>query len=274
MITERTKKFHHLHQSGCFVIPNPWDVGSARLLEQLGFEALATTSSGFAWTCGKADNSVPLEVILEHLTRVCRSVSIPVSADFEGAFAVEADCVHNNVLAALDTGISGLSIEDSTGNVDEPLFEFSLAVDRVRAARAAIDSSGCGTLLTARTEGFITGLPDMEETARRLIAFADAGADCLYAPGIQSFDQIRTIVDVIAPKPVNVLAMSGMDSIASLADAGVRRVSVGGGLARAAYSAFLSVAEEIQSDGSFRSMHVAAQGRDINSRFTTVERDS
>ena len=182
--TDRRRVFRQLHEAGCFVIPNPWDLGSARVLVQLGFKALATTSSGFAWTLGRADNNVPLAGVLAHLKVIANGVDVPVNADFEGGFAVEPEGVAVNVAAAVTTGVSGLSIEDSTGEAAAPLFDFELAVARIRAARQAIDASGVDVLLTARSEGFIVGRPDLPETIRRLTAFAEAGADCLYAPGI------------------------------------------------------------------------------------------
>ena len=184
--TDRCRVFRRLHESGCFVIPNPWDPGSARLLAQLGFRALATTSAGFAWSLGRPDNGVSLEEALAHLRSIAAGVDVPVNADFEGGFAVEPADVAANVAAATATGIAGLSIEDSTGDAAQPLFEFALAVERIRAARRAIDDSGTGVLLTARSEGFIVGRPDLAETIRRLTAYAEAGADCLYAPGIRA----------------------------------------------------------------------------------------
>jgi methylisocitrate lyase len=188
---DRIRAFRALHQSGCFVIPNPWDVGSARILAQLGFSALATTSSGFAWTLGRADNHVTLDEVLAHLRAMTASVDIPFNADFEGGFAVEPADVAVNVTAATATGIAGLSIEDSTGDDANPLFEFGLAVERVRAARQAIDASGTGVLLTGRSEGFVAGRPDLTETIRRLTAYAEAGAECLFAPGLRTMEEIR-----------------------------------------------------------------------------------
>ncbi len=243
--------FRELHSSGCFVIPNPWDVGSARLLAQLGFRALATTSSGFAWTLGRRDNHVTLAESLAHFRALSSSVGIPVSADFEGGFAVAPEDVEVNVALAARTGIAGLSIEDSTGDAAAPLFELPLAVDRIRAARRAIDASGTGVLLTARSEGFIAGRPDMAETIRRLRLFTEAGADCVFAPGLRTLDDVRTLVSAVAPAPVNVLNGSGFGTVSELAGAGVRRISVGGALARAAWTGFLSAAHEIASEGSF-----------------------
>ncbi|HJT17293.1 MAG TPA: isocitrate lyase/phosphoenolpyruvate mutase family protein, partial [Thermoanaerobaculia bacterium] len=188
-------RFHALHKSGIFVLPNAWDLGSARILEQLGFKAIATTSSGFAWTLGKRDTHVPLAETLEHYSAMAAAVSIPINADFEGGYAIDADRVAVNVSAACETGIAGLSIEDSLKDAEKGLYDFDLAVDRIRAARAAIDASKTGVLLVGRSEGFIAGRPDLRETIRRLTAFSEAGADCLYAPGVKSREDIKAIVD-------------------------------------------------------------------------------
>jgi methylisocitrate lyase len=265
---ERCVIFRELHESGCFVIPNPWDVGSARLLAQLGFPALATTSSGFAWSLGRPDNRVSLEEALKHLTVIAQSVSVPVSADFEGGYAVEPATVASNVAYAATTGIAGLSIEDSTGDATNPLFDFALAVERVRAARKAIDDSGTGVLLTARSEGFIAGRPDLAETIRRLEAYAEAGAECLYAPGIRTRHDIKAVVDAVAPRAVNVLVGSDFSTVAKLAKMGVRRISVGGALARAAYGAFLKAAREIVADGTFTGLSRAVPFVEINEAFS------
>ncbi|HEV8455006.1 MAG TPA: isocitrate lyase/phosphoenolpyruvate mutase family protein, partial [Gemmatimonadales bacterium] len=203
--SDRCRRFRRLHQSGCFVIPNPWDVGSARLLARLGFPALATTSSGFAWSLGRRDNQVSVGEALAHFRAIAQSVEVPVNGDFEGGFAVAPEQVGANVLEATATGIAGLSIEDSTGDASEPLFDFDLAIERIRAARQAIDDSKTGVLLTGRSEGFIVGRPDLAETIRRLTAYAEAGADCLYAPGIRTRAEIVAVVEAVAPRPVNVL---------------------------------------------------------------------
>ncbi len=249
--TDRHGTFRRLHESGCFVMPNPWDLGSARLLAGLGFPALATTSSGFAWSMGRPDNHVSLEEALAHLRSIAGGVELPVNADFEGGFAIEPAAVGANVVLATGTGVAGLSIEDSTGNAAHPLFDFGLAVERVRAARWAIDASGTGVLLTGRSEGFIVGRPDLAETIRRLTAYAEAGADCLYAPGIRTRADIAAVVAAVAPKPVNVLVGSDFTTVSELAKLGVRRVSVGGALARAAWGGFLEAATEIAARGTF-----------------------
>ncbi len=232
-------------------MPNPWDVGSARLLAGLGFKALATTSAGFAWTLGEADGRVRLDEALAHLEAVSRSVDVPVNADFQGGFAVEPGAVAAAVARAVETGIAGLSIEDSSGDPSQPLFDFDLSVARVRAARQAIDDHGSQVLLTGRTEGFVVGRPDLADSIRRLRAYADAGADCLYAPRLGTLDEISAVVEAVAPLPVNVLVGSDFTTVAALADLGVRRISVGGGLARVAWGAFLEAATEIIEQGTF-----------------------
>ena len=248
---DRVATFHRLHASGCFVMPNPWDTGSARALEQLGFPALATTSAGFAWTLGRADNQVTLEQALEHLRVVAAAVKVPVNADFEGGFAVDPQRVAANVTLAAATGIAGLSIEDSTGDEAHPLHEFELAVERIRAARRAIDDSGTGIVLTGRSEGFVCGRPDIDETIRRLCAYADAGADCLYAPRIAAVEHVAAIVAAVSPKPVNLLINAPFITVAKAAALGVRRISVGGTLARTAWAGFLQAAREIADTGTF-----------------------
>ncbi len=246
---EKRAAFRRLHESGCFVMPNPWDVGSALMLQKLGFPALASTSAGMAWSLGRADNHVPLDDVLAHLRVLVSAVDVPVNADFEHAFADDPEGVARNVARAASTGVAGLSVEDSTGRADEPLYDFGLAVERVAAARAALDGERGGVVLTARSEGFIVGRPDIDETIRRLVAFAGAGADCLYAPGIREPDHIRAVVEAVAPKPVNGLTLG--QPVAELAALGVRRISVGGALARVAYGAFLRAARAIAADGTF-----------------------
>ncbi len=248
---DRVAEFRRLHESGCFVMPNPWDLGSARVLEQMGFKALATTSAGFAWTLGRPDNGIVLDEVLDHLRLVADAVSVPVNADFEGGYAVDPDEVGANVKLAAVTGIAGLSIEDSTGDEADPLHDFDLAVERVRAARQAIDESGTGVVLTGRAEGFVIGRPDIDETIRRLRAYAEAGADCLYAPRIDNLDHVTAIVAAAAPKPVNLLINAPFTTVAEAASLGVRRISVGGTLARSAWGGFLQAATEIAEAGTF-----------------------
>jgi 2-methylisocitrate lyase-like PEP mutase family enzyme len=264
---DRRATFRRLHQSGCFLLPNPWDLGSARLLARLGFPALATTSSGFAWSLGRPDNGVTLEEALAHLRTIAGGVELPVNADFEGGFAVEPAQVGANVALATGTGVAGLSIEDSTGDPAHPLFDAGLAVERVRAARLAIDASGAGVLLTGRSEGFIVGRPDLAETIRRLTAYADAGADCLYAPGLRTKADVAAVVSAVAPKPVNVLVGSDFATVAELAALGVRRISVGGALARAAWGGFLRAATEIAERGTFSALGDAVPFAEINGAF-------
>jgi methylisocitrate lyase len=266
-MNHRIDQFHRLHESGCFVIPNPWDAGSARVLQQLGFKALATTSSGFAWSQGKPDNGVSLDAAIEHFRTIADSVEIPVNGDFEGGFAIEPDAVAANVTRAIATGIAGISIEDSTGDASKPLFDYDLSVERIRAARAAIDRSGLRTVLTGRSEGFIVGRPDLQETIRRITAYADAGADCLYAPGIRSHEEIAAVVRAVAPKPVNVLVGADFATVDDLARLGVRRISVGGALARAAWSGFLAAASEIADHGTFKRLAAAVPFADLNRKF-------
>lgn len=250
-LTERVAEFRRLHSTGCFVMPNPWDAGSARVLEQLGFPALATTSAGFAWTLGRVDNQVRRDEALEHLKTIAGAVTVPVNADFEGGYAVDPQDVHDNVTLAVATGVAGLSIEDSTGDPDSPLHDLDLAVERISAARAAIDNSGTGVVLTGRSEGFVVGRPDIDETIRRLRAYSDAGADCLYAPRIDTAEQVAAIVTAVAPKPVNLLINSPFMTVPQAAALGVRRISVGGTLARAAWKGWLNAAREIADQGTF-----------------------
>jgi 2-methylisocitrate lyase-like PEP mutase family enzyme len=264
-VGERRAAFRRLHETGCFVLPNPWDAGTAIALERLGFAAIASTSAGMAWSLGRADNATPLAEVLAHLAALAAAVDIPVNADFENGFAKDPAGVARNVALAVETGVAGLSIEDSTGDAASPLYDFVLAVERVAAARAAIDESGEGTVLTARSEGFIAGRPNLDETLRRLTAFAEAGADCLYAPGVRTDEEIGEIVRALAPKPVNVLTLG--QPVVALAALGVRRVSVGGSLARAAWGEFLRAAREIRETGTFKTFAGAAKGGELNQIF-------
>jgi len=260
--------FHRLHESGCFVIPNPWDIGSARVLAQLGFPALATTSSGFAWSQGRPDNGITLDEAIDHFRSLAASVDVPINGDFEGGFAIEPAGVAANVARAVTSGIAGVSIEDSTGDSSNPLYDFELSVERIRAARKAIDQSGTRVVLTGRSEGFIVGRADLAETIRRLTAYAEAGAECLYAPGIRNHDDIAAVVKAVAPRPVNVLVGGDFATVNDLAKLGVRRISVGGALARAAWSGFLAAATEIRQRGTFSALGEAVPFADINQRFS------
>ena len=265
-------EFRRLHEAGCFVLPNPWDIGSARVLVGLGFKAIATTSAGLAWSLGRRDNEISVELSLSHLRAMATAVDVPVNADFEDGFARDPLGVAANVWAAVETGIAGVSIEDSTGDQAEPLYDFSLAVERVKAARKAIDDSGTGVLLTGRSEGFIAGRPDLAETIRRLVAYAEAGADCLYAPGVRAMSDISAIVKAVAPRPVNVLVGTDFTTVAQLAEAGVRRISVGGALARAAWTGFLSAAREIATTGTFSELARSVPVPEMNKLFGPARR--
>jgi 2-methylisocitrate lyase-like PEP mutase family enzyme len=267
-VSDKRRTFRELHRSGCFVIPNPWNVGTARYLQGLGFKALATTSSGFAHAQGYADGAAPLDAVLAHLREIAAAADIPLNADFEGGYADDPDGVANNVRLAVDTGVAGLSIEDSTGDANNPLYELDLAVARVRAARAAIDKAGGDVMFTGRSEGFIRGRPDLDETVRRLKAYSDAGADCLYAPGIKTREQIAAVVKAVAPKPVNFLMVTATNfSVADLAELGVRRISVGGTLARVVWTAFVRSAREIAEQGRFDSFNNLMGNPELNAFF-------
>ncbi|MBS0507226.1 MAG: isocitrate lyase/phosphoenolpyruvate mutase family protein [Proteobacteria bacterium] len=267
-IHARRAAFRQLHAAGCFAIPNPWDAASARWLAGLGFQALASTSSGHAWSLGKADGAVPLPAVLDYLRSLVAATDLPVNADFEHGFADDAQGVARNVALAVDTGVAGLSIEDSTGRPEAPLLPLDEAVARMRAARAAIDASGQDVLLIGRAENFFVGHPDLDDAICRLRAYAEAGADCLYAPGIHTREQIAAVVAAVAPKPVNVLVGSaGALTMADLAALGVRRVSVGGGLARAAWGGFERAARLLANEGRFDGFADALPGQRLNQFF-------
>jgi 2-methylisocitrate lyase-like PEP mutase family enzyme len=265
---DKRRTFAAMHTSGCFVIPNPWDVGSACYLESLGFQALATTSSGFAWSLGFPDNTISREMALQHLHDLVASVDVPVNADFESGFASTPSGVEESVRLAVDTGVAGLSIEDSTGDSSHPLFSLDEAVARMRAARRAIDRSGGDTLLVGRAECFLVGRPDMAETIARLKAYAHAGADCLYAPGISTPEQIREVVDAVAGKPFNLLVGSASKlTVAEISALGVRRISVGGAMARSAWGGFMRTAQLLATEGRFDGFADAASGKELNGIF-------
>ena len=267
-IAEKRKVFARLHESGCFVIPNPWNIGSARYLEALGFKALASTSSGYAHSLGLPDGAVTLDAVLAHYRELAAATSVPLNADFENGFADDPDAVAVNVDRCIDTGISGLSIEDSPQHSDFPLYDFELALARVRAARAAIDRSGTGVVLTARTEGFIRGRPDIEETIRRLKAFADAGADCLYSPGIKTREHIAATVKAVGGKAINFLNSGAFGyTVGDLAALGVRRISVGGTLARVAMHGFIAAATQIAKEGRFDAFAGVVSNAELNRFF-------
>lgn len=266
-IADKRRTFHQMHEAGCFVIPNPWDLGSARLLQGMGFKALASTSSGFAWTRARPDNHITREMVLEHLADLVSGTEIPVNADFESGFAHDAAGVAESVRLAVETGVAGLSIEDSTGDKARPLYTLDEAVERMRAARRAIDAAGGDTLLVGRAECFLVGQPDLDHTIARLKAYAQAGADCLYAPGLRTAEQISAVVDALAPKPVNLLIGWASElSVEQIAALGVRRISVGGALARSAWGGFLRAARRL-SEGRFDGFSSAATGQEVNGFF-------
>src|SRR5258707_4684020 len=268
-VTTRDKRatFRKMHASGCFAIPNPYDVGSALALQHMGFKALASTSAGFAWSIGKADYRVTLDEVCQHLTALCAAVDLPVNADFEAGFAHEAEKVAANVARAVKTGVAGLSIEDSTGDAAKPLYERAHAIERIKAARSAIDADNSGVMLVGRCEGFLVGQTDLNMVIDRLNAYADAGADCLYAPGIRTKEQIAEVVKAVHPIPVNLLLGSPGLSVAEAADLGVRRISVGGSLARAAWGGFMRAAREIAEQGTFTELGNGYSGGELNKMF-------
>ena len=276
-VADKRRTFHQLHESGCFAIPNPWDIGSACFLQSLGFKALASTSSGFAWSIGRPDNAITREMALTHLRELVAATDLPVNADFENGFGADAAGVADSVRLAVETGVAGLSIEDSTGHAAAPLFSVETAVERIRAVRGAIDKAGGDTLLVGRAECFLHGRPDLDEAIARLKAYAQAGADCLYAPGIRTREQITAVVSAVAPKPVNLLIGSTSDmTLADAAALGVRRVSVGGALARAAWGGFQRAATLIAEQGRFDGFADAASGAALNKLFheDTKRRDT
>jgi 2-methylisocitrate lyase-like PEP mutase family enzyme len=267
-IADKRRTFRALHQSGCFVIPNPWNVGSARYLQGLGFKALATTSSGFAHSQGYADGEQSCEQVLTHFAEIAAASDLPVNADFENGYTDDIGRLTENVTRCVATGVAGLSIEDYTGDDVNPLYDFDVALARVKAARAAIDKAGGDVVFTARTEGFIKNRPDLDETIRRLKAFADAGADCLYSPGIKTREQIEATVKAVAPKPINFLNSGAFGfTVKDLADMGVRRISVGGSLARVAMHAFIKTATEIAKDGKFDGFAGIMTNAELNKFF-------
>lgn len=267
-VADKRSTFHQLHRSGCFVIPNPWDVGSARFLQSLGFKALATTSSGFAWSRGKPDNGITREMALAHLHDIVAATDLPVNADFESGFAADAAGIAESVRLAVETGVAGLSIEDSTGDAARPLYQLDEAVARIRAARKAIDKAGGDTLLVGRAENFFVGRPHLDDTISRLQAYSKAGADCLYAPGLRTREQIAAVVQAVAPKPFNLLVGAASDlTMQQIAALGVRRVSVGGALARSAWGGFIRAARLIADEGKFDGFAAGASGQELNSLF-------
>ena len=263
---DKRAAFRKLHESGCFIIPNPFDVGSARALQHLGFKALASTSAGFAWTIAKADNRVTVDEACDHLAALCAAVDVPVNADFEGGFAHEPDKVGINVARGVKTGVAGLSIEDSTGDAAKPLYDLDVAVARIRAARQAIGDSN--VMLTGRCEAYLVGKPDLGFVIERLNAYSEAGADCLYAPGIKTKEDIAAIVKAVYPKPVNLLIGASGLSLKEAGDLGVRRISVGGSLARSAWGGFMKAAREMAEQGTFTELASGYPGGELNKMFS------
>ncbi len=267
-IAEKRRTFRTLHARGCFVIPNPWDVGTARYLQHLGYKALASTSAGFAFAEGFADNAITRDMALAHLRELVAATDVPVNADFEGGFADAPEGVADSVTLAVATGVAGLSIEDSTGDKANPLYDFDLSVARIRAARAAIDKAGGEVILTARSEGFLVGRPDIDETIRRLKAFAAAGADCLYAPGLRTRELIGAVIDAVAPKPVNIIMSGPLGiTVAELAALGARRISVGSALSRVAWGGFIRAAKQIAEEGRFDAFADGTPHMELNAFF-------
>ncbi len=270
---DKRKAFRKLHETGCFVIPNPWNVGSARYLQGLGFQALATTSSGYAHSQGYADGALSLDQVLAHFHELAEAADVPLNADFEDGLADDLGGLAANVTRCIETGVAGLSIEDSPNDGRTPLYDLATAVARVKAARAAIDRTGCDVMLTGRAEGFIRGVPDLDDVIRRLKAYAAAGADCLYAPGITAREQIEAVVKAVAPKPVNFLSGGAFGfTVSDLAAMGVRRISVGGSLARVAMHAFIRTATEIAKDGKFDGFAGLISNAELN-KFFRADRD-
>ena len=271
-IAARRRAFRDLHAAGCFVIPNPWDAGSARYLASLGFKALASTSSGFAWSHARADGAMPRDAVLAHLREIVAATDLPVNADFESGYGADATAVAESVRLAMATGIAGLSIEDSTGDADHPIHDLATAVARLRAARQAITAGGGDTLLVGRAENYLHGRPDLADTITRLRAYAEAGADCLYAPGLRMRDDIAAVVAAVAPKPVNLLVGATSEfTLSEIAALGVRRVSVGGALARSAWGGFMRAAKALADDGLFDGFAGAASGAELNALFSAPE---
>jgi 2-methylisocitrate lyase-like PEP mutase family enzyme len=267
--SDKRRTFHQMHQSGCFVIPNPWDVGSALFLQSLAFKALATTSSGFAWSRGRPDGGISRDMALAHLRELVAATDLPINADFQGGFAHDPQGVAEGVRLAVDTGIAGISIEDSTGDTSKPLYDLDMAVARMRAARGAIDKAGGDTLLVGRAECFLVGRPNLDETIVRLQAYAKAGADCLYAPGIRTREHIAAVVASIAPKPCNLLVWYASElTVREITELGVRRISVGGALARSAWGGLMRAAQLIAEHGRFDDFADAASGQALDALFS------
>jgi 2-methylisocitrate lyase-like PEP mutase family enzyme len=264
--TEKRARFRELHRAGCFVLPNPWDIGSARILQHLGFEAIATTSSGFAWTIGVPDYSITIDDLLEHLVALEENTNLPINADFESGFARDPENLAANVDMVIDTGVAGFSIEDRNVDSSNELYEKILAVERIKAVREAIDHAEADVVLVARTERLLIDPLAVREATDTLVAFAEAGADCLYAPGVRDRNDIAAMVRAVAPKPLNILALDFTMSVSELADLGVRRISVGGSLAKVGWNSMIEVAKQMRA-GSFTGLAKSSSATDLNKVF-------
>ncbi|MBK3749227.1 isocitrate lyase/PEP mutase family protein [Stutzerimonas balearica] len=271
-VSDKRAAFREMHHAGCFLLPNPWDAGSARLLERLGYRALATTSAGYAWSQGQADGQLSRDDTLAHMRYMAAMSDLPINADFESGFGLTPEAVFDSVSLALETGVAGLSIEDSSGDPNQPVRDKAQAVERLQAARAAIDAGGGDTLLVGRAENYFVGRPDLDDTVERLLGYSQAGADCLYAPGLRTREEIQTVVQAVAPKPVNVLIGWNSElTVEALAELGVRRISVGGALARAAWGGFLDAARRMIEQGRFDGFGGTPSGAELNELLRHTE---
>ncbi|OMG62826.1 2-methylisocitrate lyase [Stutzerimonas balearica] len=271
-VSDKRAAFREMHRAGCFLLPNPWDAGGARLLERLGYRALATTSAGYAWSQGQADGQLSRDDTLAHMRYMAAMSDLPINADFESGFGATPEAVFDSVSLALATGVAGLSIEDSTGDPAQPVRDKAQAVERLQAARAAIDAGGGDTLLVGRAENYFVGRPDLDDTVERLLAYSQAGADCLYAPGLRTREEIQTVVQAVAPKPVNVLIGWNSElTVEALAELGVRRISVGGALARAAWGGFIDAARRMIEQGRFDGFGGTPSGAELNELLRHTE---
>lgn len=271
-VSDKRAAFREMHRAGCFLLPNPWDAGGARLLERLGYRALATTSAGYAWSQGQADGQLSRDDTLAHMRYMAAMSDLPINADFESGFGATPEAVFDSVSLALETGVAGLSIEDSSGDPNQPVRDKAQAVERLQAARAAIDAGGGDTLLVGRAENYFVGRPDLDDTVERLLVYSQAGADCLYAPGLRTREEIQTVVQAIAPKPVNVLIGWNSElTVEALAELGVRRISVGGALARAAWGGFIDAARRMIEQGRFDGFGGTPSGAELNELMRHTE---
>ncbi|WP_312381242.1 isocitrate lyase/PEP mutase family protein [Stutzerimonas balearica] len=271
-VSDKRAAFREMHHAGCFLLPNPWDAGGARLLERLGYRALATTSAGYAWSQGQADGQLSRDDTLAHMRYMAAMSDLPINADFESGFGATPEAVFDSVSLALATGVAGLSIEDSSGDPAQPVRDKAQAVERLQAARAAIDAGGRDTLLVGRAENYFVGRPDLDDTVERLLAYSQAGADCLYAPGLRTREEIQTVVQAVAPKPVNVLIGWNSElTVEALAELGVRRISVGGALARAAWGGFIDAARRMIEQGRFDGFGGTPSGAELNELLRHTE---